>query len=194
MALTTRTPTKTWVAREGRVYLANAVNLTIASNKTLSGAFTESSGATSVEAACKNITVTPPETSWEKQDLLGKDSSGFQNQLLDEKPVGIATFTGTLLLADDEMVSDFVVSGVTIVTVGAKTYSRYQIGANNENEIAVCVALNEPATGAAMVTFLLDNARVTKWGDVRVSGPDSHFEQDITAICLAKNFYWEFKD
>lgn len=194
MALVTRTPSRTWVAREGQVILADAVNLTVAPNTTLSGAMTTATGAKTVEAACKNVTITPPETSWEKQDLLGKDSNGFQNQLLDEKPVGMATFTGTLLLADDEMISDFVVSGVTTVTVGATTYSRYQIGANNENEIAVCVTLNETATGASMVSFLLDNARVTKHGDVRVSGPDAHFEQDITVVCLAKDYYWEFKD
>ena len=102
--VTTRTPTKTWVAREGFVYLNNAANITISNSTTLSGAFAQATSGVSIEAACKNITITPPETSWEKQDLLGKDSNNFQNQLLDEKPVGTATFQGTLILAEDEMV------------------------------------------------------------------------------------------
>lgn len=190
--VSTRTPTKTWVAREGTVYLNKAANITISNTDTLSGIFADSTDAVSIEAACKNITITPPETSWEKQDLLGKDSDNFQNQLLDEKPVGTATFQGTLLVGEDETIEDFVVSG----TAGGGSpagYTRYQVGSGEAPEVAICVTLNSN-DGVAMVSFVLDNARVTKWGDVRISGPDSHWEQDVTVMCLAKDYYYEFKD
>jgi len=187
--VTTRAPTKTWRAKEGKVYINYASAVTIDGSTTLSGVFGAASGTQSIEAACKNITITPPETSWEKQDLLGEDTNGFQNQLLDEKPVGIATFTGSLVLGEDETIEDFVTSGTVSAPAG---YTRYQIG-KAAPELAVCVVLttNDKAN---QVAFAFDNARVTKWGDVRITGPDAHWEQDVTIICLAKDFYWEFKD
>lgn len=173
------------------MYLARAYDVTIDSSTTLSGSFA-SGNVQRIDAACKNITITPPESAWEKQDFQGEDSNGFQNQLLDEKPVGMATFTGTLILGEDETIADYMVSG----TVASKPsgYTRYQIGANNKNELAVCVTLNDQGNYTSQATFVLDNARATKWGDVRVAGPDGHWEQDVTLICLAKDFYYEFKN
>lgn len=192
MALTTRTPSQTWVGRDARLYMDKAVNINFTTSATLSGAFALS--GVEVSAACKNVTVTPPESSWEKQDLMGSQGSGFQNMLLDEKPVGVATATGTLLLGDDEMVSDYIVSGSTTVTAGS-TYKRYQIGDDGRTlqKVAACVSLLS-TDNVSEANFAFDNARFTKWGDVRISGPDSHFEQDFTIVCLPKDFRWEFKD
>ena len=183
-----RTPTKTWVAREGKVYLGRGIAQDTA--KTLSGVFSLDTNTAQIERACKNVTITPPETSWEKQDLLGKDSNSFQNQLLDEKPVGLATFTGTLIVGEDEVIEDLVVSG-TVTSPGG--YTRYQVGKAGKSTVNLAVTLNTNDS-ANMATFAFFEAEVTKWGDVRVSGPDAHWEQDITLICLAKNFYYEFKD
>lgn len=187
-----RSPTKTWIARDGKVLIADAHTVTISNSSTLSGSFASLAGAANIEAACVNITITPPETAYEKVDLLGKDSGNFQNQLLDEKPVGIATFTGTLLMGEDETIEDFIVSGTPSIA-GPAGYTRYQIGRTSENEIALCVTM-QTSDASNMVTFALDNARVTKYGDVRIGGADGHWEQDLTAICLAKDFYVEFKD
>lgn len=192
-----RAPTKTWTAREGTFYLARYPMVAFNVGTELSGVFngitgdSTTSGIT-IQAATKNITITPPETAWEKQDLLGKDSSNFQNQLLDEKPVGMATITATLVLGEDETVSDYVMSGTAS---GASGYTRYQIGNDktSSNRVITCVTLKSNTLGES-VAFGLEDARVTKWGDVRVSGPDSHWEQDVTITSLAKNFYWEFKD
>jgi len=188
---TVRSPTKTWVAREGQFYLGRAADITFDSSTTLSGSF--ASSGVSIHAACKNITITPPETAWEKQDLLGVDSNNFQNQILDEKPVGIATITATLILGENETVEDYIVSGTSVSAPAG--YTRYQIGDTNTsvNDLAVCVVLESNNQNNA-VAFALDNARMTKWGDVRITGPDAHWEQDITVITLAKDFYYEFKD
>ena len=184
---TIRTPTKTWVAREAEVIIARAHQVVIGAATTLSGSFATS--GVKIEAAAKNVTITPPETAWEKVDFLGQDTNSFQNQLLDEKPVGMATFTGTVLLGEDEVIEDYVVSGTV---TGIAGYTRYQVGKNNTNEIAICVNITDPLV-TKLKTVVLDNARVTKWGDVKESGADAHWEQDLTIICLAKDFYYEVK-
>lgn len=189
---TARSPTQTWVAKNGRMFLDYSANITIDSTTTLSGAFT--SAGYSLEAAVKNVTVTPPETSWEKQDFIGKNTSDFQNQLLDEKPVGTATLTGTMVLGEDETVENLLSGTFTAVTGG---YARYQYGSDNTSAAAATVtavvSVTTPTFGNT-VSFGLDNARFTKLGDTRISGPDSHWEQDFTIVCLPKDFYYEFKD
>ncbi len=185
---TARSPTKTWVAREGEMYIDRSGNVTVGAATTLSGCFV-ATGA-SVHAACKNITVTPPETGWEKVDFQGETISGFQNQLLDEKPVSNATLTATLILGNDEVIEDYMVSGTVTGTAG---YTRYQVGKNNTNILTVCVDVST-SNDSDYKAALFDNARVTKWGDVRVGSADGHWEQDFTLICLAKDFYYEVKD
>ena len=185
---TARIPTQTWTASQGDLYIGRGVGFV--ATATLSGAFAKV--GSKVTAAVKNITVTPPETSWEKQDFMGRDSNKFQNQLLDEKPTGTATMTATLVLGEDETIEDYTVSGTA---TGIASYTRYQIGdeGSEENKVDVCVSLLSEA-GTEYAAFAFSEAKLTKWGDVRISGPDSHWEQDIAVLCLAKNFYWEFKD
>ena len=186
---TTRAPTKTWAARQAEIIIARAHQITIGAATNLSGAF--SINGVKIEAGAKNVTITPPETGWDKQDFVGQDSNGFQNQLLDEKPVGTATFTGTFQLGEDEHIEDYMMSGTV---TGIAGYTRYQIGKNNTNEVAICVTLTDVPNETDRKTCVLDNARVTKWGDVKESGPDAHFEQDCTIVCLARDFYYEVKD
>ena len=190
---TARTSTQTWVARNGTLYIAPASAIVFSGTVALSGSFAGHFG-TDITSAVKNITVTPPETSWEKQDFIGKDGSAFQDQLLDEKPVGIATVTATLILGEDETIEDMLSGTATVITGGL---TRYQYGTDktSEGEVTACVTLDSSDTGNINeISFAFDNAKFTKLGDTRISGPDSHWEQDITIICLPKDFYWEFKD
>jgi len=189
--VTNRIPTKTWAAREGKMYIGRCGAGNVFDNtSTLSGVFISGISGHCISPAVKNITITPPETTWEKQDLLGQDSSNFQNQLLDQKPVGLATLTATMILAEDEMVADYVTSGTA---TGFSGYTRYQIGNEGVNRIVAVVEVSNDAA-TQNVSFGLEDARITKWGDIRVSGPDGHWEQDITLICLAKDFFYEFQD
>ena len=180
--------TKTYSAREGELYIAYADQITFDSSTNLSGAF--SSAGHSIASAIKNITVTPPETGWDKQDFIGQNTDGFQNQLLDEKPAGVATVTGTLVLAEDETIEDYLVSGSVISAPAG--YTRRGVGESSQT-VAACVVLGKGGSDK-QASFAFDNARATKWGDVRISGPDSHWEQDFTIICLAKDFKFERKD
>lgn len=188
---TRRAPTRTWTARNAELYLGRYPDAKFTSTETLSGIFV--STGVDFSAPVKTVTITPPETAWEKQDFLGKDSSNFQNQLLDEKPVGIATITATLIVGEDETIEDYIVSGTSATAPAG--FTRRQIGSDNSsvNRVTAVVTLSS-STDAEVVAFGMEDARVVKWGDVRISGPDSHFEQDVTFVCLAKNFYSEFKD
>ncbi len=191
MAVTRLSAPKPWHARHGIVHFAKASDVTITTNSILSAAFSTS---TRVESHFKNLTVTPPEIAHDKQDLIGVDSSNFQNAVLDKKPAGMATFSGTAMLGNDESLESYLdESGVSITDVTYGNSTRYQIGNGDLPEIAVCIVM-EDAANSKRVTFVLDNAYVTKWGDVRIGGPDSHWEQDVTVACLPKDFYWEYRD
>jgi len=186
---TRRAPTKTWVARDSLVQIGKYPTVKFDSSTTLSGSF--ASSGYGIARAFKNITVTPPETSYEKLDLLGKDSNAFQNQILDEKPVGGATIQGTLILGEDETIEDQIISGSATAIDG--THSRYQIGNDTTSRQTVTLVVSV-FDESKEVAFGIEDAKITKWGDVRLSDTGSHWEQDITVLALAKDFYYEFKD
>ena len=189
MTITTITPTRLSIARETRVVIASGVTISATSN--LNTLF-ESGTGNNVSAIFKNITISPPETARDLQSFLGTDTNAFQNQMLEAKPPGLATFTGTAILDEDEALDGFLDNSGTAITDG---YTRYQLG-NNQSEhtdILVNISGTTASVSGALNIALID-AEITKWGDVRISGPDSHWEQDITAVTLAKNFYWEYKN
>jgi len=189
---TTRNPAGTWVARDGTLYMEDATNIVFSGTVALSGAFAHHGH--DVSKAVKNITVTPPETSYEKLDLVGKDSNAFQDQILDEKPVGNAQIQVTLILGEDETVEDML-SGVNTAVTGGFTRRQYGQDETSTGTVAACVTLD--STDAAQtneVSFAVDNAKISKLGDARISDTGSHWEQDITVVCLPKDFYYEFKD
>lgn len=191
-----RTPSKTWTAKMGDLYLGRWPLTLVDSSVTLSGVFRGGTASgVSIIAAVKNITVTPPETAWEKQDFQG-GVGGFQNALLDEKPVGIATVTATMILDQDELIEDLLVSGTAAAPSG---YTRYQMYPSSQGTVmsgsnVVAVVTLTASDQTKYIAFGFDSARFNKWGDVRISGPDGHWEQDFTIICLPKDFRYEFKN
>jgi hypothetical protein len=53
----------------------------------------------------------------------------------------------------------------------------------------MAILLNlENADASKEINFVLTNAYITKLGDVKISGPDSHFEVEFEAICLPRDF------
>jgi len=188
-----KTPSK-FIATETIVKFDSSA-VTVLTTDTLSSLFSADDQA---ESLFKNVTVTPPEGSIEKQDLLGVDSNGFQNALLDEKPYSLATFTGTALLTREGFFEDFMDAGSTSVSTGGNTYDRFQFGVMSDTSvgrptIAILVENLHPYTGTATARWsaLLNNAYITKLGDYRIGGPDTHWEVDVTAVCLPKDFYLE---
>ena len=187
---TVRTPGGTWVGREGNLYIAKASDITFSNSTTLSGSF--ASAGYDISKAVKSMTVVPPETGYEKIDLLGKDSNSFQNQLLDEKPAGSASITATLIVGEDETIEDML-SGTLAASPAGYTRRQYGTDETSDTPVAVCVTMLRPDI-LKEKSYALDNARFVKLGDARLSDMASHWEQDITIICLAKDFYEETKD
>ena len=177
--------TKLWKARETVIRVANAISVNTAStldSQVASG---------SIEAKVKNLTVSEPEGGVDKQDFLG-ETSGFQNAALDEKPFGLGTISGTMVIDSDEILEQWTSGSGTSIN---STHTRYQVGASTSGKTRVPAAfLVNLDDGTSEVTILLNNAYITKVGDKKISGPDGHWEQDFTAVCLPADYYIEYKD
>jgi len=177
---------KVWRARESVIKFADASTVTITSSDALDTFF---SSGTSVEGNIKNVTIVEPELAVEKIDLLG-ETSNFQNQVLEPKPVGLASISGTLVMPGDEVLETFFMgSGLSIST----THVRYQVGSSasgkTRTECAILVNLDD---NTDEVNIVMDDALITKLGDKKITA-DGHWEQDFEAVCLASDYYVEYK-
>ena len=180
--------TQVWTARQTELYIGNTVS-TVETSKTLYGNLTS---PTAFSGSAKNVTVTPPEGAVEKVDLMG-ETSGFQNQEIEEKPFGMATITGTILLENeyqsDELLEEWVDTGA-VGTSSASQWYRFRVGDGGRTQCAIVVKLSD---GTHEAQFMLNNAYLTKIGDKKISGADGHWEMDFEATCLAENYYEGFK-
>lgn len=149
------------------------------------------------QAYMKNTTVAIPAGAVEKQDLLGVDTNGFQNAELEDKPFENATISGTLVLHNVEVLETFYYGDGTTATDTGVTGTTYQAGilsSSGRKDCAILMTLDNglTTTSKKKINVLLNNARITKLGDVKISGPDSHFEVDFEATCLPRDFYMQF--
>jgi len=184
--------TKVWKARETVIKIDAAADVSIDNSAALDTFF---SNGTAITAYAKNVTIVEPEGAVEKIDLLG-ETSNFQNAEFDEKPYGLASISGTLVQIGGEPSSGDILehfafgAGTAIST----THTRFQAGSSESGKTRVdCAVLVNLSDGTNEVNIVLDNAKVTKLGDRRISGPDGHWEQDFTIVCLPKDFYIELK-
>jgi len=173
--------TKVWRGKNGTLKIDKASDVTITSANNLLGFF---SSATTV-ATIKDVTVTPPEVTADKVDMIGTTSS-FQNAELEKKPVGMAKISGTIVLDSDEGFETEVFASSTAISSPVAA-TRYQIGNGSEQDVAILVQLLDSAD---CVQFAMDNA-VFKLGDVKITA-DGHAEQSFEVICLPRDFYLEF--
>lgn len=183
---------KVWRARETVIKMVAATK-TIVSTSVLDDHF---ASGTAIESNVKNVTITEPEGGVEKIDLIGESSSGFQYAALDEKPFGLATITGTLVQPGDEVLETMGYGPAQGVPTGAGTHSRYQPGMHlttrkRPTNVAILINLDDSTDE---VSIVMNKSKITKLGDRKISGPDGHWEQDFEAVCLAEDFYVEFKD
>ena len=136
----------------------------------------------------KNVTISVPEGAVDKIDMIGVDGNSFQNQDVDIKPFGMATLSGTLVHSGDEVLEPFAYGAGTAI---AATYTRFRFDNGTRPEIALLVKLTD---GTDVVNVALDNAYMTKLGDIKLSGADGYWEQDFSLTCLPKDAHVEYKD
>jgi len=182
---------KIWKARETKVLIANASDVTIDTSDTLYNAIDSATSNFQFEGLLKNVTISEPEGAADKVDLLGVDANNFQNAELDLKPYGVATISGTLVhqsqYAANALLEEWTGSATTVST----SYHRYQVGNGSRTPCTIVVQLSDDTYE---VNIALDNAIITKLGDRKISGADGHWEQDFEAVCLPRDFYIEYKE
>lgn len=179
---------KVWRARHVSMKFEDSSNVTIDTSSNLWESFTDGTTVTTA----KNVTVTEPEHSVDKIDMLGTDANNFQNQAKQKNPVAMATISGTLVLDSAEVLETIVDSEGTTVS-GTTTATRYQVGQGDEVDATFVVKL-ESSDGSDSVQFGFDAATLQRIGDIRLDSADGHWEQDFEAVCLAKDFYIEYYD
>ncbi len=170
--------------RHVKVKIASSITITSAS--TLPSVFDTASPVTITTG--KNFTIVEPELAVDKVDQIGVDANNFQNAQLETKPAGLATISGTLVHDGDEVLESYLYGPSSIA--GPSGYTRYQVGQGSRNTCAFLVWFND---GTKQVSFVLDQALITKIGDVKITA-DGHVEQDFEAVTLAKNYYREYKN
>jgi len=186
-----------WRAPHTDVKIADASTVTV-TTAALLDSFT--SGDTDIDGKMKSVTIVVPEGDVEGINLLGTESivgSNFQTMILDQKPFGLAELSGTLVLDGDEILtnnSKHLFFGSATAVSG--THSRYRAGsvttgANDRPQVTIAVNLTD---GTDEVTMLLDNAYITKMGDIKIDSADGHWEFDVTMKCKPGDFHMEWKD
>ena len=172
---------KVWHAREAVVKMGTSVTITgAAALDTFFGA------GSAVTGVMKDITITEPNSDVDQIDLLGNDSLGFQNVEGEMKPYGMAEVSGTMILPGDEVVEGYMYPAGSAI---AGTHTRYQVTGTRVKP-AILLNLDD---GTDEVSVVLDDSWITA-RDVKVTGPDGHFECTFNAKCLPRDFYLEFKN
>jgi len=168
-----------WEAREAQVNIGSSV--TVGSTSTLLAQVS----ATDFTGRVKDVKISGGERDVESIPLLGEDSTGYANQEIFQKSVGSLREVSMTLIYTD---SDISALGMgTVATSGsASGYSRLQ-GDQALTQKAVLVSFN---SGSNYVNVLLNNAYVTKLGDLSIEA-DGHLTQEVTLKCLAKDYYEE---
>jgi hypothetical protein len=190
-----------WFAKDVTMQIVDADTVAIDAATTLDAEFTAASAygvsVKNLHSYAKDVTITEPEGSIDKIDLLGVDANSFQNAQLDHKPYGLARIAGTMLLDGDEVLEPYVAGTGTAITGG---YTRYQVGRRVAGTVANVMARKQCAVLVNLddstdeVNFVLDDAWFVKLGDKKISGADGHWEQEFEIVCLPKDFYIEYKN
>lgn len=161
----------------------------------------------------KDVTVEIPKQEFDKVDFLGNlqqtiganaqtvgTATGitpgyWQIQGINFKSVGMAKFSGTMVLTGDEQFAQLMSVGTSQAITGS--YTRYGMGtltsggALTQNVLgSVRLFLNN---GSEETTFAGSNIHLTL-GEIKPTGTDGHYECGFEAYSLAKDFAMEYKD
>lgn len=185
---------KLWKPGEIKKFIATSTVPTISgTTNTLDTYFTTGTeGYKNIQGRAKNVTIAIPSSEVEIVNFLGTDTNGFQNSELEEKPYTNGGMSGTLVLDDIDVLESMFYGTATSITGGLNRFQAGKLTTAGRPKIALLLHL-ENLDASKKISFVLNNAYITKLGDVKISGPDSHFEVEFEAICLPKDFYFERK-
>lgn len=168
-------------AKEATVYIG-APLATVGTTTTL---LTQITGTTDYSGRVKSIEISGAEADTETVFLFGADANGRQNMEQEEQNMTEREFSGTLIYLDNVPASW---AGGTATAVGATSYTRVQ-GDGSRPQKAILLKFVD--SSGDILHVVMNNARFTKMGDISLDA-EGHAEQEITAKCLAKDYYEEF--
>lgn len=168
-----------WRAKQATILIGPALQ-TVSTTTDLRSQMT---GAVDWSGRVKDIEISGAEADVDSVFLFGSDAFGRQNALITEEAMSMREFTGTLIFTDQDA-AELALS--SRVRVGTTSYYRVQ-GDTPRSKKAILISFTD---GTNVVNILLNNAYFTKIGDITLSA-EGHAEQEITAKCLAKDYYEE---
>lgn len=172
-------------AKNGTFKMDAAASISISATTVLDTAF---ASATAVTGIFKDLTAEATNAEVDIINLCGT-TGDYQNAAMDEKPPGLVTISGTLVVPGDEVATtEALGSG----TAAGGTHTTYRIGKASLTKIAFLVNIDN---SSEEVNWAGTNMIVTKFGSPKLSGADGHYEMDFEAKCLPTDFYGpQFKD
>ena len=163
----------------------------------------------------KNLTLTPSMSEIERIDLWGEDAldtvgsnvlvtGTWQIQAMDEKSWTLGKAAFTLVMSSDEAGS----TTPNADNVETLFHGSSQIDVADSPAFTRMVygdLVTSPPILVGNLGFVFNNgtqimnvqmvrARVTKMGDMRITGADGHWEMDCEAVCFAQDFVREVED
>lgn len=168
-------------AKEATIYVG-APLATVGSTTTL---YTQITGTTDYSGRVKSVEISGAEADTETVYLFGSDANGRQNAEVEEQNMTDREFSGTLVYVDNVPASW---AGGAAVAVGSTNYTRVQ-GDGSRPQKAILLKFVD--SSGDILHVVMNNARFTKMGDISLDA-EGHAEQEVTAKCLAKDYYEEF--
>lgn len=168
-----------WRAKQAKILIGNALSSVNPDTDLKS----QMSSAVEWSGRVKDIEIAGAEADVDSVFLFGADASGRQNAEITEEAMSMREFTGTLIFVDQDA-AELALS--QRVRVGSTSYYRVQ-GDTTRSRKAILVTFTD---GTNTVNILMNNALFTKIGDISLDA-EGHAEQEITAKCLAKDYYEE---
>lgn len=169
-------------AKEATVYIGNAIS-------SPSSSATFMSQLTSIvdwSAKVKNIEISGAESDTETVYLFGVDTNGRQNAEKEDQNTTDREFSGTLIYVDEDAME---LATGTATSVGATGFSRVQGDGTKTDK---CMIVKFVDSSGDTLYSIMNNLSFTKLGDISLDA-EGHAEQEISAKCLAKDYYEEYK-
>lgn len=165
-------------AKNGTFKMDAAADVTLSATTVLDTAF---ASATAVTGQFKDLSVDAMNNDPDIIHLVGT-TSDFQNAEIDEKPPGLFTISGTLVLPGDEvMEAEALGSG----SAAGGTHTTYRLGKASLTKVAFLINIDN---SSEEVNFASTNSIVSKYSP-KLGGADGHWEVDFELKCLPRDFY-----
>jgi hypothetical protein len=168
-------------AKEATVYIGTAISSPSSSETFMS----QLTSIVDWSAKVKSVEISGAESDTETVYLFGTDANGRQNAEVEDQPTTDREFSGTLIYVDEDAME---LATATATAVGSTGYSRVQ---GDGTKTPRCLVIKFEDSSGSILYSIMNNITFTKLGDISLDA-EGHAEQEISAKCLAKDYYEEY--